>query len=158
MTEPMQLNWQAYWEEFKRFHGEPVQFGERLLFPDGWTYAVDSYEGPEWGPPENAKTFRRLQVHYWQKRCQIVRQERDQLLGHIDSLGEIQSNRSVELQHTTYTTVTDSEGREHKKAITESLDIAMLRRGRLSWLEKDLRDCNRKLEELQQFGTEKAVT
>ena len=148
MNDPIQLDWQAYWEAFKRLHGEPVQSGGRLLFPDGWAYVIDNYEGPEWPPPKDPVALRWLQRIYWRERRVIVQQERNQLLTQIDSLETMQFTRSAELHQTLYTTTVDDDGNEHQRAVSEPLNIEGLRRGRLAWLEADLQECDRKLQDL----------
>lgn len=140
MADTIQLDWAAYYQEFKRLHGDPVEFGGRLLFPDGWSYAMD-YEGPEYPPPADLTQMDRQKLNYWRRRQVLVRSERDSLLAELDQLEQLQQGRSAPLHYLV-------PGEQADEEQSEPLSIELIRKGRLAWLEEDLSECQRKVESL----------
>jgi len=93
----IELNWLAYWAEFKRIHHDhPVRWGGRFLFRDGWTYGTNP-KGPEWPPPEDPVELRRLQRDYWTIRLAELRYEYADVADSLDSLRQMQDGRSATL-------------------------------------------------------------
>jgi hypothetical protein len=67
------IDFRQYFRDFCAQHGEPVQQGNRLLFPDGWSYHSLSHKGPEWPPPSDPVKLRVIKITYWRARMQLVR-------------------------------------------------------------------------------------
>lgn len=61
------IDWAQYFRDFCGVHGRPLAHpdGERVLFPDGWTYSIRSHRGPEWPPPDDPKQRWTLVLTYW---------------------------------------------------------------------------------------------
>lgn len=144
-TLAVRLDWRAYFKEFCDLHGrDPVPYRGRLLFPDGWTYSSTDYAGPEWPPPDDPAELLAVQSSYWRRRRGIVRRECVTLQLAVQSLAEMQGCKSVPLQQVVQ--IRDS---ETNKLVTSRrpLDLEALK-GRLTWLEEDVAECNRHLAEL----------
>ena len=143
---PLNLDWEAYYEMFVLEHGgNPVAFGNRLLFQDGWTYSLYSREGPEWPPPKDERELRALQIRYWELRKSLDQAEGRLVQQRIDMLEELQSLKSAPLQQ-----VSVHWDEEEKKRVVERgpVDLSGLQ-GRLGWLEDDVDECNHHLAELR---------
>ena len=146
------LDWEAYYERFKQAHGEPVKYKQILLFPDGWTYAMN-VAGPEWPPPESEQELHHLQRVYWLIRRKVVKEELDYLIDLTQQLEQAQSSKSVPLQQTI---IRRGEDDKPESAVID-VDIASIRSGRLAWLQGDLKDCDDKLSELGYGSNERAI-
>ena len=94
----IRLDDRAYFKKFCRAHGEAIEIGGRLYFPDGWGYSSTSYSGPEYPPPKDADQKQRIQVAYWKKRRRMFQRERRALEVQLIQLKESQIGRSVPLQ------------------------------------------------------------
>lgn len=139
------LDWNAYFERFKELHGEPLRYGRRLLFPDGWTYNGFDQAGPEWPPPSDALTLCRLQRDYWKLRLNIVRTEYNVLFDLITNLRAMQRQKSVVLQTTTVV----RDDNNVSRLVTQSVNLDDLEQGRLAWLKQDMVDCQTQLSQHQ---------
>lgn len=138
----VKLDWMAYYQRFKQVHGEyPVKYGGKLLFPDGWQYALDP-QGPEFRPAEGAITF--LQVKYWQLRKSIIHEELTLLEWQYNALRDLQSTKSAPLQQVIFM---EDEGGAKKKQVVD-FQLSDLE-GRLQWLRSDLAECEEQLSILQ---------
>lgn len=141
----VRLDWRAYFAEFSRAHGDnPVEHEGRLLWQDGWRYSSISHEGPEYPPPADAEELRRLQRAYWQRRMELVEEQRGRLQRTMLDLEAGQSIRGVPLMHRVVGE--DENGRL-------GLTVAPLKleafKARHDWLREDVAQCHRKLEELK---------
>lgn len=142
----IELDWDAYWADFKALHGDPVQVGGRLVFADGWAYSSTDPAGPEWPPPSDPVELWRLQRAYWNERLRYVKLEREHLRGVVEAIKEQQSGRSCPLVQRSMTRD------EHGKVVMErrAVNAREIEQGRLLWLEQDAEECARKLAELMQ--------
>ncbi len=93
----IELDWPAYYEEFKRAHGDPIQWKGRLLFRDGWSYSLSDYKGPEYKPPTGQR-LEDLKLIYWRIYAVLVTRELTQLEATIEGLRYFQTQRDVPLQ------------------------------------------------------------
>lgn len=142
------LDWRAYFNRFSRAHGgDPVQYRNRLLFRDGWTYSATDYGGPEWAPPEDLDEKRLFIVAYWTRRRQIVLFERDQLAITLRELRHAQELKSVPLQQAIRYEALNVDGKPTMATAVGDIDFEALQ-GRLDWLTLDMDQCNQKLREL----------
>lgn len=140
----MSLDWKAYFIEFCRVHGEPVEHEGRLLFRDGWTYSRTDYQGPEWPPPADHAELDGLVRRYWQLRLSTVKTALENLLAKRKELTDLKAVKSLPLQQVT----TDPEGRRaYKRLDTAGLDT------RIGWLAEDVAECETRLTELAKHGT-----
>ena len=94
----LRLDWREYFKKFVENHGEPVEWGGRLLFRDGWQYSSTQYQGPEVPPPEDLASLRGLKVAYWRLLHERLSLEIRGLAGQINMLTEWQNERSMPLQ------------------------------------------------------------
>ena len=141
----IKLDWPAYWREFKRVHGDPVVHGGRCIFADGWAYSMTSYAGPEWMPPEDPRELLAIKRAYWTVRLRVVQEEHARLEADLRALEDMQRCRSVPLQVTAREA--DEDGGK-SWAVTKDLDVKRTREGRLAWLSEDVKECRKKLAEL----------
>jgi hypothetical protein len=137
------LDWQAYFHEFCREHGEPVLWRGRLLFRDGWTYSSTSYRGPEWPPPESAAECAALVTAFHKVRLAFLRVEHRTHSELLAELRRMQGARHVPLQHKTV--IVDDEGR--KRVVRAALSLREFE-GRVEWLERDIAECEAALKEV----------
>lgn len=92
---PVVLDWREYFAEFCRLHGEPIEVGGRLLFPDGWQYSAVNHAGPEYPPPKDPRP---LQKAYWLYRIRLVEVELTSMRRQYAGLEEMVRTRSAQLQ------------------------------------------------------------
>lgn len=144
----LDVDWPSYFRDFCRAHevagGGPVVDGGVLLFGDGWRYALDAYEGPEYPPPADLEHLLDLQRRYWRRRLQVVRAERDGLAHGLEGLNNLQRDRAVPLQVRRY--LADEGGRElpdPDRPVGEPDWDALVER--LRWLAGDVATCEREL-------------
>jgi len=95
--ENVDLDWRAYFISFCEAHGSPVQYGGRLLFPDGWTYSATDYHGPEWPPPTNKKELQDIKRQYKLIRRAGLKVAIHRLETQLESLRRMQEVRPVPL-------------------------------------------------------------
>jgi len=142
----VQLDWTAYWEEFKKAHGgDPVEHRGRLLFYDGWTYSASDTAGPEWRPPQEPSELEMFQVAYWKTKRNLLSQEHAALIAQIESLEKFQFHKDVPLQAVTSTMDVET---GQKVLSSDPIDFEAMR-GRLDWLASEIR---RSEEELKNIG------
>jgi hypothetical protein len=139
------VDWQAYWLEFKKLHGEPVPYQGRLLFPDAWTYANNNYAGPEYPPPKrNPAAVRELAIAYWVIRKRIDTAELKVLVIKRHGLEQAQSQRSAPLQASG---IAWDEEKGKAVRVTAGVDLSAIE-GRIEWLAQDAADCRENLNRL----------
>lgn len=143
------LDWRAYFEDFKEKHGMPVACRGRQVFPDGWSYSLKSLNGPEWRPPTDPEELRSLLLDYWRARRNIVSTESRMLRSVLEGLEELQWSKDGKLQGRP---VFFKRGQQIKVRDENSrvgdVDPIKMRKLRLEWLENDLKDCVEKIKEL----------
>jgi hypothetical protein len=156
----IKLNWKAYYKAFVEVHGEPLIYGGRQLFPDGWGYSLSDYAGPEWPPPTEPLELAKLQICYWKRRLAIAMLERRNRQADLDNLVQMQAARPIPLVHTV--TLRDDEGRivVNDKGRPErsnyTLDVGLQGlQYRLDWLDEDIQRCRERLAELSPIILEK---
>lgn len=128
----LRLDWRAYWESFKAKHskdGEPIPFGDRILFPDGWMYAYD-YRGPEWPPDHRELQLRRL---YQLVKRREVRIQMRAVAAALDSLRQLQTVKDAPLMRSEF--YIDDDGKPARRSLPVDLDELT---ARLRWLETEL--------------------
>ena len=133
----VKLDWQAYFYGFLHTHGESVKYEGRLLFRDGWGYAPDNYQGPEYTPPKDERELRRLQTAYWTIYKKRLEDELLVVSRQIDTLRDWQESRSLPLQQRIMYVDRDSNNNPVAKiGPTEDMDLSGLQRkeGDLSYL------------------------
>lgn len=144
----LDVDWAAYFRDFCAAHtvngGGPVVDGGTLLFADGWRYAVDAYEGPEYPPPDDLEALLDLQRRYWRRRRDIVRAERDGLAFRLEGLSNLQRDRAIPLPVTRYLAVEGGREVIDPDRPTGEVDWAALAE-RLRWLTADVAACEREL-------------
>ena len=106
----VQIDWEAYFKDFCKAHGEPEQYGGRLIFPDGWSYGLQDYVGPEWPPPKEERELLRVQTIYWSLRVSRLKIQFSTLQQLIESRREILEHRSLPIK-CKQTSVDDSSGK-----------------------------------------------
>jgi len=143
------LDWEAYYVAFKEIHGDPVKYGEKLLFADGWMYSSTDPAGPEYRPPDDIVELRALQLRYWTERRRTVVSERNYLRNLTHSLEALQKEKSAPLQRRVVTV--NEDGKMVDSVVP--LDIESIRMTRLLWLEGDVEECEKKLKELRDVET-----
>ena len=147
------LNWRAYFVQFCTEHGnDPIIYGKRLLFRDGWQYSAYDFAGPEYAPPEDSKELVNLQKTYWKEKHRLIKSERKRLEMMKDSLWNFQNTKSAALQQAISFVDEDTKKR---KVMIQGLDFSIIG-GRIEWLndeefecEKELRNLDKKIEEVQ---------
>lgn len=145
-TPRIRLDWRAYFRSFVEAHGEPIRWGKRLIFPDGWAYAALDHKGPEWPPPENPNDLRRLQKKYWDLRLAMIQSQRQRLEGDLRALDEMQRARRIPLQER-FLYVEETADGPVARYETRPLDLSAMTE-RLVWLSSQADLCVMKLGEL----------
>lgn len=147
------LNWDAYFDEFKKQHGEPVRWRNRLLFADGWTYNLRSKVGPEWPPPTEPGALHEYRTCYWLTRLSLVQTEFNVLADLIQGIKQLQRQYSLPLQHTVIVRSGSSDPNDSmlqsSQRLVRDLDIQELEQGRLAWLQEDIAYCQEQLGQLE---------
>lgn len=142
----VRLNWRAYFEQFCEVHGgDPVEHRGRLLFRNGWTHSSTDYAGPEWEPPEDPRELQKLRVAYWAKRRSMVKHELFGLQIQLGGLQALAKEKCCPLKQVV--AALDEHGNETNRVETRLLDLSRLR-GRIGWLEADLKECGEQLRAL----------
>lgn len=141
----VQLDWKAYFLNFCRVHGEPVEHGGRLLFRDGWTYSSTDYEGPEWGPPDNLVELDILVTRYWVIRQGKVSSLLNLLTHRLKLLKEIVDTHSLPLQQVVSVETEAGVRRGYKELSLSPLE------SRIEWVRCDLLECEVRLKELETY-------
>lgn len=127
-------------------HGEPVVYKEnRLLFRDGWMYSATDYEGPEFPPPHNHQELDALVLEYWTIRKATLTKTVMKLHHQIKTAKDAQATRNIPLQQVTYVQDGDRRRRSYKP-----LDLSGIET-RIEWIEADLRECEERLTEIQEY-------
>jgi len=140
----VELDWRAYFFAFQAEHGgDPVMYGNRLLFRDGWRYSATDYAGPEWAPPEDKRELLLLRTAYWLKRLSMVKTERELVSRELKALAEMQAVRSAKLQQVVR--FADEDGCRRQSSVQVDFDPLL---ARFKWLEGDIADCEQQLKEL----------
>lgn len=143
----IQTDWKAYYDRFDAAHGGyPVRFKGKLLWADGWTYAMD-HAGPEWPPPGDPKELKEYQVAYWSKRRAVLFNEVRRFKDDIQNLRQTQAAKNVPLQRVVRKPGTNAEGLSIMRVEYEDLDFEILDE-KLGWMEKDLSEMDSKVKEL----------
>lgn len=145
-TPRIRLDWKSYFKAFCEAHGEPIRHGNRLLFPDGWTYHALDHKGPEWPPPENANNLRALQIKYWDLRLAMIQSQRQRIEGDLRALDEMQRARAIPLYEKKSFREETADGTTLKME-SRPIDTTLLTE-RLVWLSVEADKCVTKLKEL----------
>jgi hypothetical protein len=143
------LDWRQYFKEFCALHGEPVRWGRRLLFPDGWSYHALDHKGPEWKPPTQPDLLLDLKKRYWEIRLGILRGQMLKLQSDLNWIDELQRSRSATLQVRRLTEADDGKGGLVRKNVTGGIDTQPLCE-RLVWLSGEIDEALRNLAVLNQ--------
>lgn len=153
---PVRLDWPAYFDQFCREHGNwYVQYGDMLLFQDGWMHSSVDYAGPEFPPPTDSKKLNELLTFYWTRRLEIITAEHDALKKHIESLAHLQAAKNVKLQESQLVFAHDEDG----NIARDKNGMPMIHRNqfgvdweskfeRLKWLQNDTILCKENLKNL----------
>lgn len=136
----LELDWEAYFENFRALHGWPVPYGNRWLFPDGWTYSMSSLEGPEWPPPEDPQTRTKLKKEWTTIRKRIIQSQHRELSLIVTGLRELIEAKNATLQQKVVEIAQDAFGDEYTLDTGKSkpIDIAPLEQ-RLEVLREEMR-------------------
>jgi hypothetical protein len=138
----LRIDWAQYFRDFCSAHGAtekcpPLMYGNRLLFPDGWSYGAHSHKGPEWPPPiDPEKKWQQVRT-YWRLRRRAVNHELITARLVLADAEAASFGRSAPL-----TTVSRQKDYESGKVVEVRipLDLDALRE-RVKWLETDYREC-----------------
>ena len=147
------LDWRAYFRRFCREHGgNPIDLGDVICLPDGWTYSRSRHEGPEWPPPPEPR-LTALLVRYWETRLGIVSQELTYLeharLGLRDAM--VQRSAPLMRKRRVKDEATDKWSWSLEEVSLDAMDH------RLAWLRGDAEYCEEELKRLNQ-GAEHAIS
>lgn len=139
------LHWHEYFLRFNEVHlGNPVEWGGKLLWQDGFSYSRERYEGPEWPPPEDERERHALILTYWKLRHAQLKKEGAQLLSMLEGLAREQAGRSAPLQQ-----LVVARGEDGKPVIAPAEVSVDDWRERLLSMKRDEIEARRKLKELQ---------
>lgn len=146
-TPRIRLCWKSYFKAFCQEHGEPIRWGKRLLFPDGWSYHALDHKGPEWAPPADAKLLALFLRKYWELRLALIQSQRKVIESDLRAIDEMQAARPIRLQERK--AYMDEQG---DKVVTryesQPVDLTLMTE-RLVWLAQEADKCVAKLRELQ---------
>ncbi len=141
----IRLDWKAYFFKFIEAHGEPVKYDEdRLLFRDGWQYAIKDYQGPEYAPPDDRNKLRDLKRRYWEILQGKLQCEHDELRGYIDALKRWDTQRDQPLQQRIVYESRDEHGVVTLVSEAEDLNVSSLE-AKLEGLQYLLKECEEHL-------------
>ena len=142
------LDWRAYWEQFKLEHGgDPVTRNGLVLFRDGWRYSLNGYRGPEHPPPADLDERRSLMTTYWRLFVALVRSQATAIREQVANLEKLQRSCSAPLQWTvTYADRATGEQFDESGAV----DLAPLRPW-LAWFEDKVLEGESMLKDLSQL-------
>lgn len=139
----VQIDWRGYFIEFCRAHGEPVEFGGRLYFRDGWSYSATDYEGPEWSPPADFRELDEIVTKYWTARLGTLTRSLATLTHELGRLEDLISVRSLPVQQQV---VVDTD--RGKRRGYRPLDLSPLR-ARIAWVRDDISEAELRLREIE---------
>lgn len=88
------IDWQESFREFCLAHGDPVIRDGKLLFPDGWSHAMD-HRGPETAPPAEKEELRKVLFAYWDERRKMARGQAGELANIVETLQGMLRTRSA---------------------------------------------------------------
>lgn len=142
----LHLDWKAYFDDFCLAHGDPVEYGGRVLFPDGWTYSLTSYKGPEWQPPLDPKALRDLQIAYWGVRYNTTLAQFEMLKGFLQDILKLQQGRDRPLKHKYVVTTDTGEGVIREVLVGDVTTSAY--RQKLLEMSTELKRCKEAIKEL----------
>jgi len=138
------LSWRDYFYQFIEVHGEPIISDGVLLFRDGWTYSLTSYNGPEWSPPTDRRKLKRLKEIYWTEMRSRYQRELQEVRYEILGIREWSQVKSLPIRQRVWVSNEDGGGRTvYSNADTTILDHQV----------EDLRhliaECEKQLEDLE---------
>jgi hypothetical protein len=137
----VRLDWRAYWDAFRETHGgDPVPFGNRLLFRDGYMYSGYDYQGPEW--PPSSERLPMLRKFYWNARRKHVEGQLTAVGRLLQRIRELKSVRSAPLQEV-QRVHEDGRVRLVRRPLDEQRFVE-----RANWLVQDLLSCEEELAKL----------
>lgn len=142
----IKLDWRAYFLQFCRVHGEPVNYRGRLLFRDGWMYSSSDYAGPEYSPPEDFKELDILCTSYWLIRQSELGKKLQKLTHQKQSLSTLQADHHLPLQQTVWV----SEEEVTRRSVKD-IDLSQLQ-AKIDWYTQDLEECTLRLKELEEYA------
>ncbi len=141
----LKLDWRAYFYNFCLVHKEPVEYKNQLIFRDGWSYSVSSYEGPEYPPPADHFDLDILVTNYWLIRLGQTRRMLDKKITERETIVNAISSHSLDLQQMAFV----ARGEKREKC---SLPLNLHPLNELiRWLRVDLIECEQMLQEIENF-------
>lgn len=150
------LDWRAYYYSFVEKHGEPIELAGCLLFPDGWRYAKEDYQGPEYPPPEDPRELLELQLQYWTVKKATVESELKHTTNQMQALQGWQENRDLPLQQVLIYKTRDEEGKVRmQRGEPEDLDLSAFE-VKCEDLSALLTECEQQLKELRKRNNERS--
>jgi hypothetical protein len=143
----LNIDWKAYFDDFCAVHGDPVEVGGRALFPDGWAYGIQSYQGPEWMPPDDPEALRQLQISYWDARYKYQYGNHAALKNFLLNLMELQQRKTLPLKHRVRSVKDNDYGETvtHWESVEIDLTVYKLK---LKEMAADISNCKSNLSEL----------
>lgn len=138
------LDWKAYFLQFCQEHGEPIEYGNVLLFRDGWRYAME-YQGPEYPPPPDHRELDILVMKYWLGRLRICNKLLGGYIAEKDRIIGLMGSHSLPLQQVVMIDRGDSRSKGIATLDTRSLDEKII------WLREDIKECEEMLKEIEEF-------
>lgn len=141
----VELDFKAYFLEFCKIHGEPVEYKGRLLFSDGWMYSLTDYQGPEYHPPLDNRELDIFILNYWLLRRSYLTNLLLKYEHELKLLKDVQASHSLPLQQVVK--IQDEQRiRKHYKPLTlNNLEQ------RVEWVRKDLIECDVRLKEIEDY-------
>ncbi len=141
----VQLDFKAYFLEFCKVHGEPVEYTGRLLYPDGWGYSLTEYEGPEFHPPLDNRELDILILNYWLIRRSNLHTLLLKCEHELKQLVDMQASHSLPLQQIVRIQEGDRTRKHYKPLTTNTLEQ------KIDWIRLDLVECDKRLKEIEDY-------
>jgi hypothetical protein len=133
----------GYFRNFCETHGQPVDDGVRLIFPDGWCYARRDYKGPEVAPPTEERELYKLLLIYWSIRLNAARVKHAKFTEALRVLHETSKQKSAPISIEAW----EPNAGGYLRPTACNVDWQMLEYD-LQSSAQDVRDCERELEKL----------
>lgn len=135
----LRINEKENYYTFYQLHGgEPVVYGNLLLFRDGWTYSRNSYAGPAFPPPQD---MRNLITKYWTIRKKALTEEHARLFNVFDAARKMAESTRQDVALEAYIVERDEQG---TRKTWSPISISEVQE-KLNTLKAEIAECERNL-------------